>query len=232
MAQSRADCRTTVDARFLVFFVVTAAHVGACGGEIGHRAPVGAGTGAASGTAGASGTGANGGGGVIPPPGTDPGRVTLHRLNRVEYDNTVRDLLGTTATPAKDFPADDRGYGLDNLADILTLSPVHINLYQATAESLVTQALAGTQRAKIAICDPATGEACVRSILKSFARKAWASRRPWSLRISFSASSWIRNRPRSRLTRSTTTRSRRGCRTSSGPRCPTRRFLRPPTPAR
>src|SRR5688500_17105700 len=134
MAQSRACCRTTVDARFLVFFVATAAHVGACTGAIGHHAPVGgAGTGAASGTAGASGTGANSGT-VIPPPGTDPGRVTLHRLNRVEYDNTVRDLLGTTATPAKDFPADDRGYGLDNLADILTLSPVHINLYQSTAE--------------------------------------------------------------------------------------------------
>src|SRR5690606_22170537 len=44
----------------------------------------------------------------------DPGRVTLHRLNRAEYDNTVRDLLGDTSGPASDFPAEDHGFGFDN----------------------------------------------------------------------------------------------------------------------
>ena len=71
----------------------------------------------------------------------DPGRVTLHRLNRAEYNNTVRDLLGTTRTPADDLPADDRGYGFDNIADLLTLSPVQLELYQGAAQALIEEAL-------------------------------------------------------------------------------------------
>ena len=55
----------------------------------------------------------------------DPGRVTLRRLNRTEYDNTVRDLLGTdAAVPPLDFPADDFGYGFDTIGDVLALSPL------------------------------------------------------------------------------------------------------------
>jgi hypothetical protein len=65
--------------------------------------------------------------------GTDPGRVTLHRLNRAEYNNTVRDLLGTALRPADDFPADDRGSGFDNVADVLSLSPLHLDMYQRSA---------------------------------------------------------------------------------------------------
>ena len=52
----------------------------------------------------------------------DPGRVTLHRLNRAEYANTVRDLLGTTLRPSDDFPNDDRGYGYDNIAQDFSTS--------------------------------------------------------------------------------------------------------------
>ncbi|MBK9035700.1 MAG: DUF1592 domain-containing protein [Myxococcales bacterium] len=74
--------------------------------------------------------------------GGDPGRVTLHRLNNVEYNNTVRDLLGTTLTPAVDFPADDRGYGFDNVADVLRLSPLSLELYEAAAEALIADTLA------------------------------------------------------------------------------------------
>ena len=74
--------------------------------------------------------------------GGDPGRVTLHRLNNVEYDNTVRDLLGTALTPARDFPADDRGYGFDNVADVLRLSPLSLELYETAAEALIADALA------------------------------------------------------------------------------------------
>ena len=59
-----------------------------------------------------------------------PGRVTLRRLNREEYNNTVRDLLGVTAfRPADDFPADDTGYGFDTVADVLTLPPVLLEKY-------------------------------------------------------------------------------------------------------
>ena len=74
-------------------------------------------------------------------PASDPGRVTVHRLNRVEYDNTVRDLLGTTLQPAKDFPADDRGYGFDNISDVLSLSPLQVELYSRAAEDLAREAM-------------------------------------------------------------------------------------------
>lgn len=72
----------------------------------------------------------------------DPGRVTLHRLNRAEYDNTVRDLLGTKLEPARDFPADDYGYGYDNIADVLTMSPLLFELYEHAADTLLEEALA------------------------------------------------------------------------------------------
>lgn len=76
------------------------------------------------------------------PSGEDPGRVTLHRLNRVEYNNTVRDLLGTTQLPATDFPADDHSFGFDNIADTLTLSPMQLELYERAADTLIEEALA------------------------------------------------------------------------------------------
>lgn len=79
--------------------------------------------------------------GGMPPAQSDPGRVTLHRLNRVEYNNTVHDLLGTEQRPADDFPSDDRGYGFDNIADVLSLSPLQIELYQRAAELLVDEAM-------------------------------------------------------------------------------------------
>jgi hypothetical protein len=74
-------------------------------------------------------------------PATDPGRVTIHRLNRVEYNNTVRDLLGTALQPAKDFPADDRGYGFDNISDVMSLSPLQVELYSRAAEDLAREAM-------------------------------------------------------------------------------------------
>lgn len=76
-------------------------------------------------------------------PGVDPQRVTLHRLNRVEYNNTVHDLLGTNRRPADDFPADDRGYGFDNIASVLSLSPLHLEVYDRAAESLIEEAIGG-----------------------------------------------------------------------------------------
>src|SRR5207253_3045015 len=53
----------------------------------------------------------------------DPGRVTARRLNRAEYNNTIRDLTGVDLRPADDFPQDDSGYGFDNIGDVLSLSP-------------------------------------------------------------------------------------------------------------
>ena len=77
---------------------------------------------------------------VTPP---DPGRVTARRLNRAEYDNTVRDLLGVDIQPAGDFPQDDSGYGFDNIADVLSLSPALMEKYMTAAERVVRTALFG-----------------------------------------------------------------------------------------
>ena len=71
----------------------------------------------------------------------EPGRVTLRRLNRSEYDNTVRDLLGTKQKPALDFPADDFGYGFDTIGDVLALSPLLFEKAEAAARTLVDEAL-------------------------------------------------------------------------------------------
>lgn len=75
----------------------------------------------------------------VPP--AHPAKVTIHRLNRAEYNNTVRDLLGTTLEPANDFPVDDFGYGFDNIADVLTVSPLLVELYAYAAENLIAEAL-------------------------------------------------------------------------------------------
>jgi mono/diheme cytochrome c family protein len=71
----------------------------------------------------------------------DPGHVTLRRLNRVEYDHTVRDLLHVDFHPAEDFPSDDVGYGFDNIGDVLTLSPLLLERYLNAAEQVASRAI-------------------------------------------------------------------------------------------
>ena len=71
----------------------------------------------------------------------NPGRVTVRRLNRSEYDRTIRDLMGVTFTPAADFPLDEVGYGFDNIGDVLSLSPLLLEKYLSAAESVVTNAI-------------------------------------------------------------------------------------------
>ncbi len=77
----------------------------------------------------------------IDPTAPDPGRVTVRRLNRVEYRNTVRDLMGVDYDTSVAFPPDDSGHGFDNMADVLTLSPMLLEKYLAAAESIVSQAV-------------------------------------------------------------------------------------------
>ena len=64
---------------------------------------------------------------------SNPGRVGLHRLNRAEYGNAVRDLLGLDVDMSDLLPADDSNYGFDNIADALTVSPVLLERYLSTA---------------------------------------------------------------------------------------------------
>ncbi|QDT50226.1 hypothetical protein Pan258_42830 [Symmachiella dynata] len=71
----------------------------------------------------------------------NPGRVTIRRLNRVEYNNTIRDLMGVDFQPADDFPSDDVGYGFDNIGDVLSMSPLLMEKYLSAAEKIVETAL-------------------------------------------------------------------------------------------
>ncbi len=75
----------------------------------------------------------------------DPGRVTMRRLNSVEYDNTIRDLFfGLEVSPADGFPADEVSLGFDNIADVLSVTPVLFELYERAAEQTIATALVTT----------------------------------------------------------------------------------------
>jgi mono/diheme cytochrome c family protein len=75
----------------------------------------------------------------------DPGRVTARRLNRTEYDNSVRDLLGVELHLADDFPQDDTGYGFDNNGDVLSLSPTLMEKYLIAADRNARAAIYGPE---------------------------------------------------------------------------------------
>ena len=73
----------------------------------------------------------------------DPGRTIAHRLNRNEYSNTIRDLLGVDFRATEEFPADDSGYGFDNIGDVLTVSPTLMQKYLSAAEQIASRAVGG-----------------------------------------------------------------------------------------
>jgi hypothetical protein len=70
-----------------------------------------------------------------------PGNVTIRRLNRTEYRNTIRDLTGVDYLQADSFPGDDIGYNFDNIADTLSLPPVLMEKYLDAAEAIVGQTI-------------------------------------------------------------------------------------------
>ncbi len=82
----------------------------------------------------------------------DPGRVTIRRLNRSEYDNTIRDLFGVDFHQSEDFPTDDVGYGFDNIGDVLSMPPILLEKYLAAAEHVVARVL-GTELTNLATDD-------------------------------------------------------------------------------
>ncbi len=86
----------------------------------------------------------------------DPGRVTIRRLNRSEYNHTIRDLLGVKFQPAKDFPADDVGYGFDNIGDVLSMPPILLEKYLAAAQDIVDHTL-GTRLTNLIGKDDVSG---------------------------------------------------------------------------
>jgi hypothetical protein len=136
----------------------------------------------ALGAAGAVGTGAAGapsgggqGGGVVVP--TDPGHLPPHHLNTLEYDNTVRDLLGVPGVARQTFQPDEQGE-FDNDAEALTINDARYEQYAVAAETLADATFADPAlRARILTCQPGNDAiGCARQIAKAFGGRAW--RRP------------------------------------------------------
>lgn len=120
---------------------------------------------------------------VVPTMELDQGRVVLRRLNRAEYDNTVRDLLGTSLTPAQDgFAPDDVEEGFDTIGNRLVVSLLLAEQLDAAANQLVDELLGRPEgdptRDRILVCDPTSGDApsCNEQILAPLMKNAF--RRP------------------------------------------------------
>lgn len=114
------------------------------------------------------------------PGGGDVGAVgaeVMHRLNQTEYRNTTRDLLGTALDPAANFPADDVSFGFDNIAQVLSVSPLLFELYEQAAQELTEEVLNTGIRDSIVFCDPNLAS-CRSDVFRELASRAW--RRPAS----------------------------------------------------
>jgi hypothetical protein len=107
---------------------------------------------------------------------TEPFRSPLRRLTRVEYNNTVRDLLGDTTAPADRFPPDEVSNGFSNNAAVLSVSPLLAEKYQEAAEALAATAVQNLTG--LVGCDPVRmgEEPCARQFIDRFGRRAY--RRP------------------------------------------------------
>lgn len=77
----------------------------------------------------------------IDPENPDPGRVTIRRLNREEYRNTIKDLMRIDYRVEDVFPVDDTGYGFDTIGDVLSISPLLMEKYLEAAQEIVDQAV-------------------------------------------------------------------------------------------
>jgi len=168
----------------------------ACAGDIsGVGGTTGTGTGTGTGSAGSTGTGTGVGGNgimlpttgtagttmmVVPDPKLGPvdvNRVSIHRLNNLEYDNTVRDLVGVPGTAQTSFQADEQGE-FDNNADAFTMNDARYEQYFNSADTIGEAVFANAAlKAKIVTCAPsATDTTCASTIITNFGKRAW--RRP------------------------------------------------------
>lgn len=77
----------------------------------------------------------------LDPQNPDPGRVTVRRLNREEYRNSIMDLLEVRFETEEAFPADDTGYGFDTIGDVLTISPLLMEKYLMAAQQIAHKAV-------------------------------------------------------------------------------------------
>jgi hypothetical protein len=107
----------------------------------------------------------------------DPGPAPVRRVTRLEYDNTVRDLLGTSQRLGAGFPPEEVRFGFDNDAAALSVSPLLAEQYLDAAEVLAAEAV-DTNWAALVPCDPATmgADACGQQFIAAFGQRAY--RRP------------------------------------------------------
>jgi hypothetical protein len=150
--------------------------LGACGSSPDRNAPAGG----AAGTGGSM-SGGGAGAGAGPTAAAMVGSIGLRRLNRFEYGNTLRDLVGASAELAAKFPLENLFFGFDNIGEALTVQPLHIELYEENVETALTQLFArpatDSLRARFVTCDAKTvGRPCILQMLSYFAQ--WAFRRP------------------------------------------------------
>ena len=108
----------------------------------------------------------------------DPGRVTIRRLNRTEYNNTMRDLFGIKSLPGKNFPADGAGgAGFDNNADTLFLPPILMEKYLEAAGRVLDQVFSDAKlRERVLFAKPGeklSKEQAARKILTNYASYAF-----------------------------------------------------------
>jgi len=108
----------------------------------------------------------------------DPGRVGIHRLNNQEYDNTVRDLFGTSTRFAATFSVAEEGLHFDNTASALGMTPAQYDGFFEAAMQLISEALQDeAQRSRFLTCTPtAPADPCARQIIESFGKLIY--RRP------------------------------------------------------
>jgi len=102
-----------------------------------------------------------------------PGRSPMRRLTNREYDNTIRDLLGDTTAPGREFAESGEALGFDNNADVLNVSELLAEQYMRSAEQVAERA--STDVNKLLGCDPGAKD-CVRGFIERFGNKTW--RRP------------------------------------------------------
>ncbi len=74
----------------------------------------------------------------------NPGRPAIHRLNRAEYSNAIRDILALDIQPGSSLPVDDSGYGFDNIGDVLSVSPALLEKYMSVARLISRLAVGDT----------------------------------------------------------------------------------------
>jgi len=130
----------------------------------------------AGGSSGSAGSSSGGATMVVVPQGAPPAFAPVRRLTHVEYDNTVKDLLGNTTAPAQGFTADVAQDGFTNNAIALSVSPALAEQYLAAAQTL-SKAATSNINERLG-CDPAGAneQACVQQFIREFGKRAW--RRP------------------------------------------------------